>query len=92
VGPKNTPAYFSDVQDKIKIPSPPAVLGIFANWLLGPSRMTKAAAGGKLIAVAHYLDALQWQKESSRFHAVCRREESASELSGRRRALLHQHE
>jgi Ni,Fe-hydrogenase I large subunit len=34
----------------------------FRQWLVGPSRL-QAAAGSHLIALAHYLEALAWQRE-----------------------------
>ncbi len=65
---KNTPAYFSEVQDKIKSFAANG-LGIFANGYWGhPSY--KLPPEVNLIAVAHYLDALVWQKEIVKIHAV----------------------
>jgi hydrogenase large subunit len=61
---KNTPAYFSDVQDKIKAFAASG-LGIFANGYWGHPAY-KLPPEVNLIAVAHYLDALEWQKEISR--------------------------
>ena len=53
---KNTPAYFSDVQDKIKAFAASG-LGIFANGYWGHPAY-KLPPEVNLIAVAHYLDAL----------------------------------
>jgi hydrogenase large subunit len=65
---KNTPAYFSEVQDKIKAFAVSG-LGIFANGYWGHPAY-KLPPEVNLIAVAHYLDALQWQKEIVKIHAV----------------------
>jgi hydrogenase large subunit len=65
---KNTPAYFSDVQDKIKAFAASG-LGIFANGYWGHPAY-KLPPEVNLIAVAHYLDALSWQKEIVKIHTV----------------------
>jgi hydrogenase large subunit len=65
---KNTPAYFSQVQDKIK-QFATSGLGIFANGYWGHPAY-KLPPEVNLIAVAHYLDALEWQKEVVKIHAV----------------------
>ena len=65
---KNTPAYFSEVQDKIKAFAASG-LGIFANGYWGHPAY-KLPPEVNLIAVAHYLDALMWQKEIVKIHAV----------------------
>ena len=65
---KNTAAYFSAVQDKIKAFAASG-LGIFANGYWGHPAY-KLPAEVNLIAVAHYLDALEWQKEVVKIHAV----------------------
>jgi hydrogenase large subunit len=65
---KNTPSYFSAVQDKIKSFAASG-LGIFANGYWGHSAY-KLPPEVNLIAVAHYLDALEWQKEIVKIHAV----------------------
>ncbi len=65
---KNTPAYFSAVQDKIKAFAASG-LGIFANGYWGHPAY-KLPPEVNLIAVAHYLDALEWQKEVVKIHAV----------------------
>jgi hydrogenase large subunit len=65
---KNTPAYFSEVQDKIKSFAANG-LGIFANGYWGhPAYVLPPEVN--LIAVAHYLDALMWQKEIVKIHTV----------------------
>jgi hydrogenase large subunit len=66
--PKNTPAYFSEVQDKVKKLAASG-LGIFANGYWGHPAY-KLPPEANLLAVAHYLDALSWQKEIIKIHAV----------------------
>ncbi|MGA2808050.1 MAG: nickel-dependent hydrogenase large subunit [Terracidiphilus sp.] len=65
---KNTPAYFSAVQDKIKAFAASG-LGIFANGYWGHPAY-KLPPEVNLIGVAHYLDALEWQKEVVKIHTV----------------------
>ena len=65
---KNTPAYFTDVQNKIKAFAASG-LGIFANGYWGHPAY-KLPPEVNLIGVAHYLDALQWQKEVVKIHTV----------------------
>jgi hydrogenase large subunit len=65
---KNTPTYFAEVQDKIKAFAASG-LGIFANGYWGHPAY-KLPPEVNLIAVAHYLDALAWQKEIVKIHAV----------------------
>ncbi len=65
---KNTTAYFTDVQKKIK-QFADSGLGIFANGYWGHPAY-KLPPEVNLIGVAHYLDALEWQKEVVKIHAV----------------------
>ena len=65
---KNTPAYFSGVQDKIKAFAASG-LGIFANGYWGHPAY-KLPPEVNLIGVAHYLDALEWQKDIIKIHAI----------------------
>jgi hydrogenase large subunit len=65
---KNTTAYFAAVQDKIKAFAASG-LGIFANGYWGHPAY-KLPPEVNLIGVAHYLDALEWQKEIVKIHAV----------------------
>ncbi|MGO8759915.1 MAG: nickel-dependent hydrogenase large subunit [Terracidiphilus sp.] len=65
---KNNTAYFTEVQDKIKVFAASG-LGIFANGYWGHPAY-KLPPEVNLIGVAHYLDALQWQKEIVKIHAV----------------------
>ena len=65
---KNTPAYFTDVQNKIKAFAASG-LGMFANGYWGHPAY-KLPPEVNLIGVAHYLDALEWQKEIVKIHTV----------------------
>ncbi len=65
---KNTASYFTAVQDKIKAFAASG-LGIFANGYWGHPAY-KLPPEVNLIAVAHYLDALEWQKQIIKIHAV----------------------
>ena len=65
---KNTPAYFREVQAKVKKFADTG-LGIFANGYWGHPAY-KLPPEVNLIGVAHYLDALEWQKEIVKIHAV----------------------
>jgi hydrogenase large subunit len=65
---KNTPAYFSAVQEKIKAFAASG-LGIFANGYWGHPAY-KLPPEVNLIGVAHYLDALEWQKDIVKIHAI----------------------
>jgi hydrogenase large subunit len=66
--PKNTPAYFADVQKKIQTFADSG-LGIFANGYWGHPAY-KLPPEVNLLGVAHYLDALAWQKDIVKIHAV----------------------
>ena len=65
---KNTPAYMTEVQNKVKKFAETG-LGIFANGYWGHPAY-KLPPEVNLIGVAHYLDALEWQKEIVKIHAV----------------------
>ncbi len=65
---KNTPGYFADVQNQVKKLAASG-LGIFANGYWG-NPAYKLPPEANLLAVAHYLDALAWQKEIVKIHAV----------------------
>jgi hydrogenase large subunit len=65
---KNSPACFTEVQGKIK-KFADSGLGIFANGYWGHPAY-KLPPEVNLIGVAHYLDALEWQKEIVKIHAV----------------------
>ncbi|HUB52082.1 MAG TPA: nickel-dependent hydrogenase large subunit [Terracidiphilus sp.] len=65
---RNTAAHFTDVQNKIKAFAASG-LGIFNNGYWGHPAY-KLPPEVNLIAVAHYLDALEWQKEVVKIHAI----------------------
>ncbi|NTV64849.1 MAG: nickel-dependent hydrogenase large subunit, partial [Oscillochloris sp.] len=61
--------YFKAVQERIKRFVDSGQLGIFANGYWGHSAY-KLPAEANLMAVAHYLEALDWQKEVVKIHAI----------------------
>jgi hydrogenase large subunit len=67
--PKSSPGYFSDVQKRIKNFVESGQLGIFANGYWGHPAY-KLPPEANLMAVAHYLEALAWQREVARLHAI----------------------
>jgi hydrogenase large subunit len=67
--PRSSPAYFSDLQKRLKGFVETGQLGIFANGYWGHSAY-KLPPEVNLLAVAHYLEALEWQKEIVKIHAI----------------------
>jgi hydrogenase large subunit len=67
--PKSSPGYFSDIQATLKRFADSGQLGIFANAYWGHPAY-KLPAEANLMAVAHYLEALKWQKELIKIHTV----------------------
>lgn len=67
--PKNSATYFRDVQNRIKGFVESGQLGIFANAYWGHPAY-KLPPEVNLIGVAHYLDALEWQKEIVKIHTI----------------------
>ncbi len=67
--PKSSRGYFSDVQKRLKTFVDSGQLGIFANGYWGHRQM-KLPPEVNLLAVAHYLEALEWQKEIVKVHAI----------------------
>jgi hydrogenase large subunit len=66
---KASPGYFSDVQKKLKNFVDGGQLGIFGNGYWGhPAYRLPPEAN--LMAVAHYLDALVWQRDAVALHAI----------------------
>ena len=65
--PKSSPKYFAAVQQKLKAFVETGQLGIFAYWG-NPSY--KLPPEVNLLAVAHYLEALEWQKEIVKIHTI----------------------
>ncbi|HEY0634346.1 MAG TPA: nickel-dependent hydrogenase large subunit, partial [Gammaproteobacteria bacterium] len=66
---KSSPGYFSDVQKKVKNFVEGGQLGIFANgyWGLPAYKLPPEA---NLMAVAHYLEALAWQRDVAKLHTI----------------------
>ena len=67
--PKSSPKYFADVQKRLQLFVGSGQLGIFANGYWG-SPAYKLPPAVNLLAVAHYLEALEWQKELVKVHAI----------------------
>lgn len=66
---KSSPGYFKAIQDRVKRFVESGQLGIFANGYWGHPAY-KLSPEQNLVAVAHYLEALEWQKEIVKVHAV----------------------
>jgi [NiFe] hydrogenase large subunit/hydrogenase large subunit len=67
--PKSSEKYFAGVRDRVKGFVDRGQLGPFANAYWGhPAYRLPAEAN--LLAVAHYLEALEWQREFIKMHAV----------------------
>lgn len=67
--PKSSVGYFSDLQKRLKKFVASGQLGIFANGYWGHPKM-KLPPEVNLMATAHYLEALEWQKEIVKVHAI----------------------
>lgn len=67
--PNSSPGYFASVQKRIKDFVDSGQLGIFANGYWGHSAYQLPPAVN-LLAVSHYLEALSWQKELVKIHAI----------------------
>jgi hydrogenase large subunit len=67
--PKSSTGYFSDLQKRLTAFVESGQLGIFANGYWGHSAY-KLPAEANLLGVAHYLEALEWQKELVKVHTV----------------------
>jgi len=66
---KSSPGYFADAQKTLKTFVEGGQLGIFANGYWGHPAY-KLPPEANLMAVAHYLDALAWQRDVARLHTV----------------------
>ena len=67
--PKSSPRYFAAVQQRLKGFVETGQLGIFANGYWGnPSY--KLPPEVNLLAVTHYLEALEWQREIVKIHTI----------------------
>jgi len=67
--PKSSPGYFSDLKARLTGFVETGQLGIFANAYWGHPAY-KLPPEVNLIGVAHYLEALEWQKELVKVHAI----------------------
>jgi hydrogenase large subunit len=67
--PKASPGYFSDVKKKLKGFVDAGQLGIFAKAYWG-HQAYKLPPAANLMAVAHYLEALEWQRDVVKLHAI----------------------
>jgi hydrogenase large subunit len=66
---KSSPGYFADTQKKLKTFVEAGQLGIFANGFWGHPAY-KLPPEVNLMAVAHYLDALAWQRNVAKLQAI----------------------
>jgi [NiFe] hydrogenase large subunit/hydrogenase large subunit len=67
--PLNSPTYFKGVQERLKAFVSKGRLGPFANAYWGHPAY-KLPPEANLMATAHYLEALEWQKDIIRIHAI----------------------
>ncbi|MEJ1338949.1 MAG: nickel-dependent hydrogenase large subunit, partial [Candidatus Sedimenticola sp. (ex Thyasira tokunagai)] len=67
--PKSSPGYFSDMKKKLKGFVDAGQLGIFANGYWGHPAY-KLPPEANLMAVAHYLEALTWQRDVAKLHTI----------------------
>ncbi len=67
--PKSSPGYFRDVQNRIRRFVESGQLGPFANAYWG-SPAYRLPAEANLMAVTHYLEALDFQKEIVKIHTI----------------------
>ncbi len=67
--PKSSPGYFSDLKKRLTGFVESGQLGIFSNAYWGHSAY-KLPAEVNLLAVAHYLEALEFQKEIVKIHTI----------------------
>ncbi len=67
--PKTSPGYFSDMKKRLKSFVESGQLGIFANAYWGHPAY-KLPPEANLMAVAHYLEALEWQRDVAKLHTI----------------------
>ncbi len=67
--PNNSATYFKAIQDKVKAFVASGRLGPFANAYWGHPAY-KLPPEANLMATAHYLEALEWQKDVIKIHAI----------------------
>jgi hydrogenase large subunit len=66
---KSSPGYFADTQKRVKSFVESGQLGLFANGFWGHPEY-RLPPEANLMAVAHYLEALAWQRDVVRLHAI----------------------
>ena len=67
--PKSSPGYFAETQRRVKQFVESGQLGIFSGGFWGHPAY-KLPPEANLMAVAHYLEALAWQREVVKLHAI----------------------
>lgn len=67
--PKSSPGYFADTQKRLKDFVESGQLGIFRNGYWGHPEY-KLPPEANLLAVAHYLEALVWQRDVVKLHTI----------------------
>ncbi|HKI94647.1 MAG TPA: nickel-dependent hydrogenase large subunit [Gemmatimonadales bacterium] len=67
--PNNSETYFAEVQNRLKTFVSSGQLGIFTNGYWGHPAY-KLPPEVNLLAVAHYLEALDWQRDVIRLHTI----------------------
>jgi hydrogenase large subunit len=67
--PKSSPGYFADLQRRLVAFVESGQLGIFAKGYWGHAAY-KLPPEANLLGVAHYLEALEWQKEVVKVHTI----------------------
>jgi len=67
--PKSSPGYFADTQKKLRNFVESGQLGIFANGYWGHPEY-KLPPEANLLATAHYLEALAWQRDVVQIHTI----------------------
>ena len=67
--PNNSETYFREVQDRVKTFVSGGQLGIFTNGYWGHPAY-KLPPAVNLLGVAHYLEALDWQRDVIRLHTI----------------------
>jgi len=67
--PLSSPGYFADTQKKVKNFVEAGQLGIFAQGYWGHPEY-RLPPEANLMAVAHYLEALSWQRDVAKLHAI----------------------
>jgi hydrogenase large subunit len=67
--PRSSPGYFADMKKKLQQYVEAGQLGIFAKAYWGHPAY-KLPPEANLMAVAHYLDALAWQRDVAKLHTI----------------------